>query len=78
MQYTGRVDGSDEGGSPGEGEGEAGDEGEGGGEGGDEGEGGGGQSVVAQDAGEVEGGMTACRLQIVKHAKMHAKRELCI
>ena len=43
---TGRVDGSDAGGSPGEGEGE----------GGYEGEGGGGQPAAAQDAGEVEGG----------------------
>ena len=43
---TGRVDGSDAGGSAGEGEGE----------GGYEGEGGGGQPAVAQDAGEVEGG----------------------
>ena len=61
MCNTGRVDGSDAGGSPGEGKGE----------GGDEGEGGGGQPAVAQDAGEVEGGgrMLADYSRKQKHMK---------
>ena len=62
MCNTGRVDGSDAGGSPGEGEGE----------GGDEGEGGGGQPAVAQDAGEAKGGRIS-ESRLLKGAKREGK-----